>query len=157
MRWAAVLAVSIGLAGCGEDEAPRPDPRPAPSPPPARSETGPGAVRVVRTWVDRLRRGDVKGAARTFGLPATVQNGGDSTILRTRRDVERWLALLPCGARLVRSESRELYVLGVFRLTHRPGSRCDGPGNLAATAFLIRGGRIVEWRRVVVPAEPKPV
>ena len=157
MRRAAVLAATIALAACGDDEAPRPEPQPAPRPPAVRSQTGPGAVRVVRTWVDRLRRGDVKGAARTFAIPSTVQNGGERIVLRTRGEVERWLSLLPCGARLVRSEARDAYVLGVFRLTHRPGSRCDGPGNLAATAFLIRDGRIVEWRRVVVPAEPRPV
>lgn len=158
MRFAAVLAASFALAACGEDDSPSPTPRPAPAPPPsARSQTGPEAVRVVRAWVDRLRRGDVKGSARTFAVPSVVQNGPETFRLGSRRAVELWLTGLPCGARLVRTDVQAAYVVGVFRLTNRPGRRCDAPGELAATAFLIRGRRILEWRRVALPDPGRPV
>lgn len=157
MRLAAVLAACLALAACGDDEgAPRPEPAPSP-PPGVRSETGPAAVRVVRTWVDRLRRGDVEGAAHTFAVPSVAQNGGTTFRLLSRRAVVAWLSGLPCGARFVRSQVDGDYVVAVFRLTHRPGLRCDAPGELAATAFLIRRGRIAEWRRVAVPAPTQPV
>ena len=157
MRLAAVLAACLALAACGDDEGPGPAPRPAPPPPSARSQTGPEAVRVVRAWVDRLRRGDVKGSARTFAVPSLVQNGPETFRLGSRRAVQLWLSALPCGARLIRTDVQAAYVVGVFRLTNRPGRRCDAPGELAATAFLIRGGRILEWRRVALPAPTEPV
>ena len=156
MRALLPAALCLALAACGDDD---PAPRPVePGPrPPAQAETGRAAVKVVRTWVDRLRRGDVDGAARTFALPAIVQNGGETLRLARRRDVREWLALLPCGARFVRSEVVGEYVVATFRLTHRRGSRCDAPGGLAATAFLVRGGHIAEWRRVPVPSRRQRV
>ena len=50
------------------------------------------------------------------------------------------------------------YVAAVFRLTERPGGSCGrGTGSEAATAFVIRAGKIVEWRRVPLPSEtPRP-
>jgi hypothetical protein len=49
-------------------------------------------------------------------------------------------------------------VTASFDLTERPGAgRCgSGTGEEASTAFVIRDGKIVEWRRVdlEVPAAP---
>ena len=154
VRIPAVAAACVALAACGEGERAEPPARP---PEPAPAETGARAVRVVRTWAGSLRRGDVARSAAMFGLPALVQNGGERLRLTRRRDVVEWLESLPCGARLVRSQVDGDYLVATFRLTHRPGMRCDGPGGLAATAFLIRRGKIVEWRRVAVPAQPQPV
>src|SRR5215813_11556205 len=44
---------------------------------------------------------------------------------------------------------------GTFTLTERPGKKCDGPGNLAEVAFLIRGHHIQQWVRAPDP-EPVP-
>ena len=59
---------------------------------------------------------------------------------------------LPCGARLERAYRIGRYTAAVFRLTDRPGGDCGtGTGNEAATAFVIREGKIREWRRLEVP------
>lgn len=147
---AAASIVCLLLAGCSIGGGEDPEKRPAAEP--ARAEPGPGAVRVVRDWADRLRGGDVEAASRTFAVPALVQNGGEPQRLESRAEVRLFNESLPCGARFVRSQRIGRYVVATFRLTHRPGVRCDGPGGLAATAFLVRGGKIVEWRRVGVPS-----
>jgi hypothetical protein len=54
---------------------------------------------------------------------------------------------LPCGARLLATQRNGRYVNALFRLTDRPGSRCDAPGATARTDFLIEDGRIAEWIR----------
>jgi hypothetical protein len=59
---------------------------------------------------------------------------------------------LPCGGRLVQAKQRGRYVDALFLLSDRPGSACDAPGATARAAFLIRKGKIAEWRRV--GAEP---
>lgn len=149
MRIAAAILSAL-FAGCSIGGGEAPDKRRAAGP--ARAEPGPGAVSVVRDWAGRLRRSDVEGASRTFAVPALVQNGGDPQRLESRAEVRLFNESLPCGARFVRSQPIGRYVVATFRLTHRPGVRCDGPGGLAATAFLVRGGKIVEWRRVGVPS-----
>ncbi|HYZ27475.1 MAG TPA: hypothetical protein VE570_00350, partial [Thermoleophilaceae bacterium] len=42
--------------------------------------------------------------------------------------------------------------VATFVLTERPGSQsCGATGKLVAAAFLLRHGKISEWRRVLVP------
>jgi hypothetical protein len=49
----------------------------------------------------------------------------------------------------------ERFTVVSFRLTNRPGARCDGVGHQAATAFLVRGGKITAWLRIADrPAGP---
>lgn len=112
---------------------------------------------VVRRWADRLRRGDVAAAARLFALPAKVQNGSPLLTLRTRSQVRGFNRTLPCGAKLLSALPHHGYVIAEFRLTDRRGPGaipgCPGKGNKASTAFKIRHGLIVEWRRVLLPGE----
>jgi hypothetical protein len=116
-------------------------------------------VAVIRGWSDALRAGHVAEAARFFRVPSEVFDGlNPRRALPDRASVEEFNRGLPCGARLVATERGQgSFVIGTFRLTERPGrGKCDGVGNAAATAFLIRGGRIALWLRVPVPVAPPP-
>jgi hypothetical protein len=154
--------VAVGLAaaalgvGCGHERVatrtvtvvppnvPIPHRRPAPA----------EARHVIKGWSDTLRHGHVAAAARYFALPAIVQIQPNAKPVRITRRPEAvaFHLVLPCGARLLRAERDGRYVNALFVLTERPGATCDAPGATARTAFLIRGGRIVEWRRA--PDEP---
>jgi hypothetical protein len=156
---ALALAVALGAAGCGgsSDRG-----KSAPKSPSAPGAVSPhaaktGDVNVIRAWVDTLRAGHVTAAAGYFGVPAVVQNGTPPIRLRTRSQVRAFNGLLPCGARLERTFAAGRYVAAVFKLTDRPGGHCGkGVGLEAATAFVIRSGKIVEWRRVPLPSEGAP-
>jgi hypothetical protein len=114
-----------------------------------------GAAAVIRAWADTLRRGDIRGAAEFFALPSIVSNGTPPVVLHTRADARLFNASLPCGARLIKTTSSGRFTTATFRLTERPGpGTCgSGTGLLARTTFVIRKGKIEQWRRVAnVPA-----
>ena len=157
----AALGMALGLGACGGGgggshaataparTTPTPTPRSTPLPRPAGvHDADPRAVRVIRGWVDAERRSDLARAASYFALPAVVANAGPPLLLRTRAAVRLWNASLPCGARLLEAVAYRAYTIARFRLTHRPGQRCDGTGGAASTAFKLRGGRIAQWVRV---------
>src|SRR4051812_39493300 len=156
----ALLAATAGVAACGGGE--RTTTRTTTltaqlPPPPSAAQRAPApaaARRVIKGWSDTLRHGHVAAAARYFALPAIVQIQPSAAPLRITRRPEAvaFNLVLPCGARLVRAERDGRYVNALFVLTERPGATCDAPGATARTAFLIRGGRIAEWRRA--PDEP---
>ena len=167
----AAALVAVAVAGCGGDDDPQAGPEPDPvSPttpgggPPRQSipskPARPQDVEVIRRWVDALRAGRVKEASRWFALPATVENGSPVLELPTREAVQLFNRSLPCGARVVEVRRYGRFTVATFVLTERPGvGRCgSGTGEKAATAFLFRGGKISEWRRIAVPppAEPEP-
>jgi hypothetical protein len=89
-----------------------------------------------------------------------VSNGTPPITLRSRAQVKRFNESLPCGAVLERTYRDGRYTAAVFRLTERPGpGRCGpGTGASARTAFLVRNGKIRQWRRLAEPeAPPAPV
>ena len=92
-------------------------------------------------------------AASYFHVPTLVQNASPLFQLKSHKDVLRFNSELPCGAHIVRTLAGGSYTVAVFVLTERPHarSRCGATGALAATAFKLRGGKISEWRRVLVP------
>jgi hypothetical protein len=114
----------------------------------------PAATKVVRAWADALRHGHIDRAAALFALPSRVQllPDGPLEVVALREDAVAFNLALPCGGRLVKATQRGRYVDALFLLSDRPGSACDAPGATARAAFLIRDGRIAEWRRV--GAEP---
>ena len=119
-----------------------------PPPKPAR-QADPAAPRVIEAWSTALRRGRVDAAASYFALPSLVENGTPPLRVRTRSDARAFNASLPCGAVLRRAVAIGRFTVVVFRLTQRPGGDCGtGVGHAAGTAFVIRRGKIVEWRRV---------
>jgi hypothetical protein len=152
---AAALIAAALLGGCGgdgdDDDSAAADRLDVP--------TGHGSVAVIDDWVETLSEGDVEGAAAFFELPSVVQNGTPPITLETRAEAVSFNRSLPCGAELVAAKPLGRYVAATFRLTERPGAgECgDGVGGLARTAFLIREGKIVQWRRLPdVPSEEEP-
>jgi limonene-1,2-epoxide hydrolase len=119
----------------------------------------PDSVQVIKGWVDELRAGDVQAASDRFAIPAIVENGTPPLRLTDRREVIGFNESLPCGAKLTRAETKGRFIVATFVLTERPGpGECgSGVGQTAQTAFVIRDGRITEWRRVPEqPAEQAP-
>lgn len=109
-------------------------------------------VVVIEGWVETLARGDVEGAAGYFALPSVVENGAAPVTLRSRDDAIAFNRSLPCGAKLVRARPEGRFIAATFRLTERPGGDCgSGAGQVARTAFVIRDGKIVQWRRLPNP------
>jgi hypothetical protein len=114
-------------------------------------------VNIIRDWVQALAAGNVDKAASYFALPAIVANGTPPVRITTREQAREFNELLPCGARLIATARHGAYVYATFRLTNRVGGDCGaGTGGLAATAFLIRGSKIVEWRRLPNPGSEQP-
>jgi limonene-1,2-epoxide hydrolase len=168
LRLLALAAISSALvAGCGGgsdsdgSDSTLPDATEETDPPAAAPREVPGgadpeAVAVIGAWVDALRSGDVEAAADYFAIPSVAENGPLLAQIASREDAVQFNESLPCGARLIRAESSGEFTTATFRLTERPGAgRCGpGAGETAETAFVIRDGRIVEWRRVGEAAPP---
>jgi hypothetical protein len=120
--------------------------------PPGTHKASRLAVAVITAWSNQLRAGHVKQAASYFAVPAIVQNATPPIRLSTRKQVLAFNVTLPCGAHIVKTIAGARYTVATFVLTERPGSPgCGATGKLAATAFLLRHGKISEWRRVLVP------
>ena len=139
----AALLLALAASGCGGDGG-NSDTAAIQLPP------GHASVVVIDEWVRTLAKGDVKDAARFFALPSVVQNGTPPLTLRTRADAVEFNRSLPCGAELVGATPRGRFIAATFRLSERPGpGTCGaGVGATARTAFLIRDGKIVQWRRL---------
>jgi len=140
-----VLAALFAVYGCGGGE--------------SSTETGgstvpgdgdPADVRVIDGWATSLRNGDVDAAADYFAIPSVAENGPIIVRIRSVDDARRFNESLPCGARLIRAESTGEFTTATFRLTERPGPGLCGPGTggVAETSFVIRDGKIAQWRRV---------
>jgi hypothetical protein len=137
---AAATFLTVSCGGGGEDSG-------EPSLPPGHE-----GVIVIEGWVGALAKGDVEGAAGYFALPSVVENGTAPLTLRSRADAVAFNESLPCGAKLVRARPAGRFIAATVRLTDRPGGDCgSGVGELARTAFVIRDGRIVQWRRLPNP------
>jgi hypothetical protein len=110
----------------------------------------PGDVEVIDGWVTALRHGDVEAASDYFAIPSVAENGPILVRIRSVDDARRFNESLPCGARLIRADSAGEFTTGTFRLTERPGPGSCGPGtgSVAKTSFVIRDGKIAQWRRV---------
>jgi len=126
------------LAGCGDTTAQRAEDR--------ASE----ADRVIRTWSERLRAGDVEGAAALWAVPSRAANGSPPLELSTLEAVEAFNEAFPCGS--VVTDTRpgdEGFTITDFRLTMREGADCQGgEGGEASAAIRVRDGRITDWLRL---------
>ena len=112
-------------------------------------DANPADVQVIDGWVTALRHGDVKAAAGYFAIPSVAENGPVLLRIRSTEEAVRFNESLPCGARLVRADSAGDFTTATFRLTERPGRGSCGPGTgtVAKTSFVIRDGKITQWRR----------
>jgi hypothetical protein len=107
---------------------------------------------VIEGWVKTLSKGDPEGAAGYFAVPSVVANGTAPITLRSHAEAVTFNRSLPCGAKLVSTRKQGRFIAATFRLTNRPGGSCgSGAGELASTAFVIRDGKIVQWRRIPGP------
>ncbi len=107
---------------------------------------------MIEGWANTLTDGDVRGAAGYFALPSIAENGTGPLTLRSRADVVAFNRALPCGAKLVRARPLGRFIAATFRLTERPGGSCGpGAGQIARTAFVIKDGKIAQWRRLPNP------
>jgi hypothetical protein len=113
-------------------------------------DADPTDVAVINGWVTALRHGDVDTAAGYFAIPSVAENGPILVRIRSTDEAVRFNESLPCGARLIRADSTGAFTTATFRLTERPGPGSCGPGtgSVARTSFVIRDGKIAQWRRV---------
>ena len=174
------LVTAVLLGGCGDSGGSSAGAAPTAGRTPSTSTAPPGGsapdrnaprpaaaaeTKVIRGWIDALRAGRIRVATAYWGLPAIAQNGGPEVFrLRTREQVAFFNLTLPCGARLVSAVRVAGYVNVAFELVERrgPNAGCGtGVGQRAYTAFRLRDGKIVEWRRIDeitdVPTRPQPV
>ena len=139
---AATLLACTALAACGSSSH-----GPAATVPGAPESGGdegrPGVVRGAAAGRHGRGGGPLRRAE-----PRATHPGGPLQTIDTRADAEFFNLSLPCGGRLVKADRRGRYVDALFLLSDRPGSHCDAPGATARAAFLIRAGKIAEWRRV---------
>jgi hypothetical protein len=121
-------------------------------------DADPGDVQVIDGWVTALRHGDVDAAAGYFAIPSVAENDPILVRIRSLDEARRFNESLPCGARLIRADATGEFTTATFRLTERPGPGSCGPGTggIAKTSFVIRGGEIVQWRRVGADAGGAP-
>lgn len=150
-----LVALTLTLAtltGCGDGDgdggnAAEPE---APASGEIAGDADPEAVDVIFAWSEALRRGDIDAAAGMFAIPSVAENGPLLVRIDSDADARLFNESLPCGGRLIRAESTGEFTTATFRLTERPGpgSCGTGTGETAQTAFVIRDGKIVEWRRV---------
>ncbi len=150
--------IALPIAGCGgggdgasSNGATVSTPNQGPAPKVA-GDASSGDIRVINGWVTTLRHGDVDAAARYFAIPSVAENGVLIHI-RSLDDARHFNESLPCGARLIRAETVGDFTTATFHLTERPGpGLCgNGTGQTAQTSFVIRDGKIAEWRRVGLP------
>jgi len=134
------------LAGCGDTTAQRAEDRAS------------DADRVIRSWSERLRAGDVKGAAALWAVPSRAANGSPPLELSTREAVEAFNEAFPCGSVVTATRPGEDgFTLTDFRLTAREGADCQGgEGGEARAAIRVRDGRITDWLRLPEDSTPSP-
>ena len=149
-----VAALGAGLTllvGCGGAE------RPAPAPPGERTAPAPRGAsaeeRVVRGWNAAVRATDFERAGSYFAPRAIIEQGGAAVRLPSRRAAIAFSAGLPCRARVtgVRAERRS--TLATFALSDGEAQRCSGR---ARVRFVIRDGKIREWRQLPEPGQVPP-
>lgn len=141
-----ILAGALLLAGCGG----------AAKHPAAVAHHPSQAERkkaIVRAWSADLNSDRNVALARLFFLPATMIQGPYMYRLRTREEVARWHAALPCSGRIVSITVRGHFATAVFKLGNRKRSKCDAPGTLAAARFTIVNGKITVWQQVQPPSQ----
>ncbi|MGI8874512.1 MAG: hypothetical protein ACR2KP_09315 [Egibacteraceae bacterium] len=134
------------LAGCGDTSAQR------------AQERASEAERVIRTWAERLRAGDVEGAATLWAVPSRAANGSPPLELSTREAVKAFNEAFPCGSVVTDMRpGQDGFTFTDFRLTTREGADCQGAeGGEASAAIRVRDGRITDWLRLPDDGTPTP-
>src|SRR5580765_6151179 len=130
--FAAILALALSGAALAQGAPGAAGVRASRAAPP----TSPARMRaVVHAWNDRLNANDNAGVARLFAVPATLIQGPNQYLLRTRAQIALWHSGLPCAGRIVSIAVRGRFATAVFLLGDRGKTHCDAPGTLAAARF----------------------
>jgi hypothetical protein len=108
--------------------------------------------RVIRAWLEALNAGEFERAGGFFARGAVVEQIGE-TRLRTRAAAIAFNRSLPCRGDLTDVDDQGRTVLGAFRLREGRGGRCAA-GGFARVRFLIRDGKIREWRQLLETEAP---
>jgi limonene-1,2-epoxide hydrolase len=109
-------------------------------------------AQVVRAWSKALNANDNVAAAELFAHNARVIQPGVDARLNSRALAIAFNDSLPCAGRIVAAQVKGNRVTATFVLGERPKHRCDAPGAKVAALFVVRGGKIVRWQQVPVPA-----
>ncbi|CAN5542030.1 hypothetical protein BH10ACT11_BH10ACT11_17700 [soil metagenome] len=153
---AALLALSFALSACGGSDSSSTDPDTG-EPAAIVDDADPDAVAVIDNWAKALTDGDTEKAAGYFAIPSTAENGPILIKIRNAGRAEFFNESLPCGAVLTKAVTEGEFTTATFKLTDRPGGNCgDGAGGMAQTSFVIKDGKITDWRRVGDQPQSQP-
>lgn len=139
---AAVAAGALMPAGCGGGS----DSSEGPAAPPRTASN----ESVIRGWNAAVNAGRFERAAGYFVPGAIVQQG--QAVRLTRRALVAFNRSLPCRADVTSIVREGGASLASFRLREGRGGACK-EGGAAQVRFVIRGGRIQEWRQL--PPAPR--
>jgi hypothetical protein len=143
--------LALGASGCSKEdagEAPVAG-RDEPSADPAVPD---GDEEVIRGWNDALSSGDY-GAAADYFAPGAVVEQVVELRLRDRSDALEFNRSLPCRSELTGLEPADGATVASFDLSDGPTGDC-AEGGTAEVEFVIRDGKIEEWRQL--PGAPPP-
>lgn len=150
-----LCAMCFALAACG-DSGTSTDPDTG-EPAPKIDNADPDAVAVIDNWAKALTDGDVEAAAGYFAIPSTAENGPQLIKIGNAERARFFNESLPCGAILIEAVTAGEFTTATFKLTDRPGGDCgQGAGGLAKTSFVIKDGKITDWRRVGNQPQSQP-
>jgi hypothetical protein len=179
-RLAALLAIAVIAAACGDSDDPAPATTAAAAPtataaapattaeqaPPATTDQAPASTeaevpvppeleKVVRGWSEAVNRNDNAAAAKFFAPGAIARQSQEYELVDA--DVATlWNSGLPCAGTVVKLQMVDVAVVATFVLGQRPEHQCDAPGARAGAAFVIKDGLIILWQQVAVPDDETP-
>jgi hypothetical protein len=126
----ALLAMALGLGGCGGSK--------SSLPPPAPNRD------VIRGWLAALNAGDYVAAGSYFAKDALIEQSG-AYRLHTQDEAEEFNRELPCRADLGEVKDEGKTSVAVFHLRAGPGGPCHGSTRVR---FTIKKGHFKEWRQL---------
>lgn len=102
-----------------------------------------------------MNANDNAAAGKLFAPNALILQGPLDVRLTTPKLALAFNASLPCAGRIVRITVNGARATATFVLGHRPKHTCTAThGEKAAALFVVRGGKIVLWEQIPVPAVP---
>jgi limonene-1,2-epoxide hydrolase len=109
-------------------------------------------AQVARAWSKALNANNNVAAANLFAHNARVIQPGLDVRLSSHALAVAFNESLPCAGRIIAMQVTGNRATATFVLGERPKHRCDAPGAKAAAVFTVRGGKIIRWQQVAVPA-----
>jgi len=139
----AALALALAVSGCSSSSEEKKEP------PPAQNAD----ERVIRGWNDATNAGDFRKAGGFFAPGAIVEQVGEVRLPGVK-EAAAFSASLPCRAELSDLKRDGRSIVAAFNLSKGRRGGCPQGGG-ARVRFVIRGGKIREWRQLPEPAAPR--